>query len=165
MTTTNTIRKNTTLHKLVLGNDYSIVEKYIEKNINTITDKINVKNKYKNTPLLYACWNCNLEIIKLLVKYGADINIADKDGDTVLIISSWYSGNYDIIDFLIKNGANVFHKNFDGLNAYNIAVMYSKNPKMITLLRNSMKQNWYDKQNIENHDYAINYDDEQLLYE
>jgi hypothetical protein len=44
---------------------------------------VNARNSYDQTPLMIACVNDNLEIVKYLVERGADISLQDKAGDTV----------------------------------------------------------------------------------
>jgi len=56
------------------------------------------------TPLLYASkWN-DTELVKLLVKKGAKINTAAKDGNTALSLARKNENN-DIVNFLLENGA------------------------------------------------------------
>ena len=49
--------------------------------------------------------NKKLKITKLLVKYGADVNITNDHGIYPLYYSS-FNNNLDIVKFLIQNGAN-----------------------------------------------------------
>jgi len=56
------------------------------------------------TPLLYASkWN-NLELTKLLVENGANINVRAKDGNTALTMAQT-NGNKEIYNYLTENGA------------------------------------------------------------
>ena len=57
------------------------------------------------TCLLYASKNDNLELVRLLIDYGADINARNKDGATAFSIAQ-NNGNTQICDFLIERGAN-----------------------------------------------------------
>ena len=57
------------------------------------------------TCLLYASKHDNLELVRLLVDYGANINARNKDGATAFSIAQ-NNGNIQIVDFLIERGAN-----------------------------------------------------------
>ncbi|TDX51126.1 ankyrin repeat protein [Orenia marismortui] len=57
-----------------------------------------------------------LEVIKLLLKAGADVNSVDENGVTILMHASAV-GNLDVVKMLIKNGANVNARAKNGLTA------------------------------------------------
>jgi len=71
---------------------------------------INIQNKYGDSPLYNACIRKNIEIIKLLLQNGADINIINNyDGNTILhgICEEidYYSNkeeNFKIFELLLK---------------------------------------------------------------
>ena len=84
---------------------------------NGITDKtekalcmganVNIMNSLGQTVLMYASWNGYTDIAKLLLKYGADINLPDYyKGSTALIHACRY-GHTDIVRLLIEHGADV----------------------------------------------------------
>lgn len=82
---------------------------------------VNYKDNEGNTALLEASFLGNLELIKLLVKNGADTNVVFQDIDTPLTLSidKYYeTKNLDTIEFLIENGANVNHKDSDGFSIF-----------------------------------------------
>ncbi|XP_023225466.1 notch-regulated ankyrin repeat-containing protein-like [Centruroides vittatus] len=54
------------------------------------------------TPLHHSCLDGNLELVKLLVKFGADVRLANRDGWSALHIAA-YGGHQDIALFLISN--------------------------------------------------------------
>lgn len=75
----------------------------------------------QKTPLMYACKKGNLEAIKLLLEYGADIDLQSYDEDTALIMAISGSidnikenGNKKIVELLLKQGANANLQNEDG---------------------------------------------------
>jgi len=45
---------------------------------------INVRNKSRKTPLMYACQYLEEECVTELLKLGANVNITDKNGETAL---------------------------------------------------------------------------------
>ena len=76
------------------------------------------KNRYlvklRNTPcyaginsfLYVACAEDHLEVVKLLLEKGANINQAYKNGTPPLYIA-YYNGHLNVAEWLLKNGANV----------------------------------------------------------
>ena len=77
-----------------------------------------------STPLVKACWRRNMEIVKLLVEAGADVNGLQKDrmvndaGEVYWFIKSPLeevaSRDVDIVRYLIGKGAKVDEKLTDG---------------------------------------------------
>ncbi|MCL2809124.1 MAG: ankyrin repeat domain-containing protein [Treponema sp.] len=57
------------------------------------------------TALLHASRYNNMELVRLLVDRGANINARNREGNTALSIAQ-YNGNAQISDFLIGRGAN-----------------------------------------------------------
>lgn len=58
-----------------------------------------------DTPLIIASCVGYMEIIKLLLKYGADINWKDKDGRSALFFAKAHRQK-EVVQFLIENGAD-----------------------------------------------------------
>ena len=58
----------------------------------------------KGSALIHACENPTLEIVKLLIEYGAFVNVTNNDKDTPILIASQH-GYLDIVKFLIDAGA------------------------------------------------------------
>ena len=99
----------------VLEEKSEIVELLIKKGANLNS----IKNKYgdKFVPLKLACEKQNLKIIKILIKNGADANIAGYEGRTALFdaIEATFA-NKEIIRYLIKNGADIFKEDDKGIS-------------------------------------------------
>ena len=78
----------------------------LSQNIN-----LNFRDKYDRSALDYAITLNNTEIVKLLIKYGADLNQKDANGNTPLFFAlfSRYKGvsNSENIKLVIENGANI----------------------------------------------------------
>jgi len=71
-------------------------------------------------PLILATENKDLNIVKLLIKNGADINLKYSNGCTSLILASQL-GHDGITKFLLENDANVNLKKDDGVTALELA--------------------------------------------
>lgn len=84
----------------------SLLEYYLAKGI-----KPDLSNKWKNrTPLFYC--NYDLSKVKLLLKYGANINHLDDGGSTFIM----YGTTFDVFDLAIQNGYNTDFINSAGYN-------------------------------------------------
>lgn len=66
-----------------------------------IEDVRDEKNKLRRTILHYACGNGNLELAKLLRKWGANINATDKYRDNALHLACLWSESEDMITWLL----------------------------------------------------------------
>ena len=66
-----------------------------------------------NTPLNIACQNGDYNIVKALIRAGAELNTQNRQGNTPL----HYAKTYDypeVMSILVKNGANETIKNLEG---------------------------------------------------
>lgn len=61
---------------------------------------INLFDTEGQTALHYCCLKGNLELVKLLVRFGADVRLANRDGWNPLHIAA-YGGHNDIFLFLM----------------------------------------------------------------
>jgi ankyrin repeat protein len=72
------------------------------------------------------------KIIELMLKYGADPNIQNNDGETALIIGfgryDCISCSYNILSTLLKYNADPNFKNSDGYTALILSVKYLEDP-------------------------------------
>lgn len=66
------------------------------------TLNVNYYNQEGQTALHQSCMVGNLELVKLLVKCGADARLANRDGWSALHIAA-YSGHRDIALYLVSN--------------------------------------------------------------
>ena len=133
-------------NSLLEENDYNQIietieeEKEIEEIQNSnipekpnIFDKINNKDNIKNMILN----------ISLYLENGGDINVADNEGNT-LLMKSVYLGYYDLADYILLNNADISLTNNNGENALILSADY---PYIINLILNN---------NIDNLDSADN---------
>ena len=101
------------------------VKSYIEKGVD-----INTRGGlYLWPPLHYAVHNNNIEMSKLLIDNGANVNVKNMDKVTALM---WAAdiGNTEIAQLLLENGADIDAINFKGHTALIIAVRKIGNCKI-----------------------------------
>ena len=80
---------------------------------------IDWKKKPKYAPLLTACRKRRKECVSVLLQYGANVNIKNKNGDTPLIFAT-QSNSKSIVHTLIENNADLNILSNDGT-----ALMYA----------------------------------------
>ncbi|GLB52212.1 ankyrin repeat-containing protein [Neptunitalea chrysea] len=96
------------------------------KNINYSSDN--------GTALMALVFKQNLELSKKLLDYGADPNMADKNGVTPLIYAIQFK-NLPMVELLLEKGADKSQKDATGKSPFEYAV-FSKNQEIINLLKN-----------------------------
>ena len=150
----NTFLKNNIIEKLekfhiqdFINSDIEFKGLFFEHYIcNKQTDTIKIILKYYpelvdipnteylgETALYNASSYCNYELVKLLLKYGADPNIKEhEDGETALFMSSYYD-NVEITELLLQSGADINMKNKLNETALHTAC-YQGNLNIVKLL-------------------------------
>lgn len=110
-----------TLHRIMDKEDWRLEE--IKSCLEQDSSSINEVNSYGETPLLrvLCSWSCPslpssvkfserlLDVVKLLLNHGSDVNIRDDNDSTCLDMLYCYSLQYkkDILQLLIKKGLGV----------------------------------------------------------
>ena len=133
-------------NSLLEENDYNQIietieeQKEIEEIQNSnIPEKPNIFDKINN---IESVRNMILNI-SLYLENGGDINVADNEGNT-LLMKSVYLGYYDLADYILLNNADISLTNNNGENALILSADY---PYIINLILNN---------NIDNLDSADN---------
>ncbi len=73
-----------------------------------------------SSPLIYAAMTLPQSSLQALLDAGADINLADSDGDTALILAA-NRGEKEVVQFLVDRGADPLHTNNRNANAMQVA--------------------------------------------
>lgn len=115
------LEKRTGLHFIANRSDADTV-KIIEYLIKIVGINPNQKDRRGETPLhLAAGYDDKPEIVEVLIKNGADVNIRDDSGYTPLH-TACYSNNKGSVSILLNNGAEVNIFNNEGVTPlYNVA--------------------------------------------
>lgn len=100
------------LQSAVSHNDLKKAKECLEYGANPNGDK-----KYDINPLMIATTQGNLEIAKLLIDKGADVNAKDKNGNNALVYCSNYGYAKGIAKLFIDNGIEINNRNRDGETA------------------------------------------------
>jgi ankyrin repeat protein len=99
----------------------------------------NLKNKYGETALMLC--TSDLDKMKLLLHYGANINDTAYSGNNALMIACIAGAPYTIIKWLIDNGANVKAKRWGGETALMRAAQYGDTMTIHLLLSKGLDIN------------------------
>jgi len=110
---------NTSLSLAVKNSHHDIVRFLIANIADSPNFKLKCINHVNNAkqPILFIpCWNNDIEMVDLLLEFGADVNYQDSRGWTPLMIAAT-QGYEDMIEFLIVKGANLDIKDKYGKKA------------------------------------------------
>ena len=75
----------------------------------------------------------HLDVLKLLIKAGGDVNQLREGGGSPLIVASG-EGHVECVKVLLAAGAYALHKSDDGFTALDFAIRY-KHPAVMAILR------------------------------
>jgi ankyrin repeat protein len=116
---------NQLLFSLVVNNEKKDLIIQLKNNKNNI----NIQDKDGDTPLHIAMFLCNYEIIKILLDFGADINIKDKWGQTA-VHRLYFGIKDDNINKIIKllEDRNI---NFSAIDKFGNTVLHITLKQMI----------------------------------
>lgn len=97
-------------------NDVEGVERYVR-----LGGDINAKmDDDGGTPLIYATWHENEQVVRRLVELGANVDAQDDCGYTALMYASC-DGCFEIVRFLVLHKADIEKMDFDGKTAFMLA--------------------------------------------
>ncbi|MFC1793591.1 ankyrin repeat domain-containing protein [Planctomycetota bacterium] len=71
-------------------------------------------NKAGYTSLTWAVWNDDLDMIKLLVAHGADVNFKPENDDPAFFYCIWSDHNIELAKLFVAHGASLDKKNNNG---------------------------------------------------
>lgn len=95
---------------------------------------VNTINLSGKTPVFYCSFNYSVELLNLLVKYGADINIKDKHGNTLLhddYINCFDETFEEFLKALLSMGFDINSQNSSGLTP----LEFCQNKKISEILK------------------------------
>jgi ankyrin repeat protein len=127
---------NKDLFKAVMKNDASAVEALLKGGADP-NAPIEVMPGFKTSFLITAATNGNLDIVKKLVQYKAQVNTKDASQETALMAAA-AKGDKAMVEFLLANGADA--KTADGQgNTALTSAKASGNKEVISLIEQKSK--------------------------
>ncbi len=118
--------------------DFNLIDAIKDQNRNVVIALINARSGINSplpdgsTPLAWAAYQDDAEVVDLLLKAGAKVNTADEYGETPLTLAS-ANGNAAIVEKLLAAGADAKAVRSNGETALMIAAD-SGNPQVVQLL-------------------------------
>ena len=160
----------TAIMSAAMGNQHSDV---MELTINMCGYDVNVEGFDGETALSLAVkqnkWLDNLEVIKVLLKYGAkvaDLEVPSIYRTSLLGLAAMYVRDPGVIEILIKHGAQVNERSADehGYSPLILAILFNDNPKVIeALLKGGAAVNLRDNDNCTPLMYAAMYQPTEVI--
>ena len=96
----------------VRAGDLSAVRLFIAAGM----DITKVRDKFYRTAVMYAAEDGHVEVVRLLLEHGADINAPSKYGSTAWNFAAW-GGHVEVVRLLLEHGADINAQNDDGTTA------------------------------------------------
>jgi len=106
--------------RAVVKNDYAAVTKYIDEGLDP---NLKGKGAYQAALLNTACRKNSIQMVKLLLAKGADVNLADDRGDTPLMLAALHARTPEIVKLLVQKGADINAVSDDGSSILDHAVI------------------------------------------
>ena len=78
---------------------------------------VNARDPHGNTLVMVACQNGQKRIVKLAMRYNAELNLRNRSGNTALHFCFMYA-YYNLGEYLISKGADDTIINFQQQNCY-----------------------------------------------
>ncbi len=130
-----------TIHGAASGGDIEAVGEFLNAGVD-----VDAKDDRGNTPLYAALLSMHKEVSELLVAKGADVNIKQQNGETILhqvIDASLPTGFYplEIAEWLISNGADVNAEYDHGVTPLFLAVQAWREEAVQLLIDNGADLN------------------------
>ena len=101
---TNMAADSPTIHDWAENGDYANVKQFLDHNPSLINSLHS--EELPDTPLHLAAWQGHVDIVRLLLDRGADVNARGDGGRTPLHYAAYW-GHLDVVELLIEEGADV----------------------------------------------------------
>ena len=111
---------------------YDVVEYYLRE---TGAVDINTKNEDGSTALgMAAIFAEDVEIIQILIRYGALVNSVNDNGYSALHMAALFNPNPEVIRVLVESGAQINLQDYAGYTALHRVSPYQENPEVLDAL-------------------------------
>ena len=90
--------------------------------LNALKIDVNKQNSFGSTALMLAAWQGQDRVVKLLLDYGADVQLVDNLEETAIHLALTSSGNERTAKLLVNGGADVNRRDRFGRSPLCLAV-------------------------------------------
>ncbi|TYZ68194.1 hypothetical protein PybrP1_009874 [[Pythium] brassicae (nom. inval.)] len=111
----------TPLHAAAWSGHAHVAQFLLETLGEAATVDIDAESRYDETPLTFAAKLGFLDVVRVLVSRGADVNSVDTGGSLSALFGAAESGNFAVVQYLCEHGADVLWRRFDGVSALCVA--------------------------------------------
>ncbi|MBU8922835.1 MAG: ankyrin repeat domain-containing protein [Bacteroidales bacterium] len=118
------------IHTAIQDGDVARVKAILKADPDAINES--AENRFKELPIHMAAQTGNVEIARILIEAGADVDAGDSDNSTALGIAAMRK-HIDMANFLLEQGANINHRDRKADTPLSFA-LYGSNEEMIQLL-------------------------------
>lgn len=136
------LNPSNTLDAAVAQNNSGLLERLLTSAANISLDGLNASG---GTPIHEAAFQGKLSCLRVFMKFGADVNLRDREGWTPLH-AAICGGDPDTILLLLKNGASVNAEANDGIKPIDMA-MQTEDQRISKILM-SAKEGLHEKEGI-----------------
>ncbi|KAF9407914.1 Glycerophosphocholine phosphodiesterase [Podila epigama] len=122
-----------------------------------VGSEVNIHAAYTYTPLSIACRLGHVEVAKLLIQYGANLDAQDDDGESCLIIAA-KNGHVNCVRLLLEGDrrANIeIRERYYGWTALHLAAIENHPEVVKILLEAGANPNVYDYGSWNPHEHAV----------
>jgi hypothetical protein len=107
---------------------------------------VNLADRKGATPLMYAAWYCEEDVLSFLLKRDANARAVDADGASALMYAAYACDNTNVLAKLLKARADVNAKTKDGATALSLAASRGAECAVRLLVIAGADVNFQDKQ-------------------
>ena len=93
----------------------------ISANLIAAGANVNLADRRGVSPLMYAAWHCQEDILSFLLNQHANVNAVDADGSSALMFAAYQCENAYVLAKLLKAKADVNARSKDGETALTLA--------------------------------------------
>lgn len=113
------------IHSAARGGDIAGVKKFLDEGVDVNGwEGHNARlGIYENTPLMAAAVTGHVEVAKLLLSRGADVNAVSRPSGITALLGASNKGHLEMVEFLISRGAIVNVEDRDGCTPWLTAVL------------------------------------------
>ena len=123
------------IEKAIESNDLAAAEKILDKGVNLnrpLTSAIDrfLSESYSSSPLKTACWDGSIEMVRLLVENGADVNYTIENvtpnSPLMCAMRNKTEDQLDIIKYLLESGADPNYSDGRMMSVFNSLISHNR---------------------------------------